>query len=88
MDKVFASLRNASSHQLILDVDDEVLGPVRSASKDLTALGKLITRATHDGVDTFSVQLAAYDFAAVKEAEKTLKGKLRKLEKRKRGSLG
>ena len=75
------ALRTASAHQLLLDVDEDIVKNVRDSIKSLAAMEKLCERTILSGVDEHSCELQAFNWKNAKEHERLLKKKLAKLEK-------
>ena len=75
------ALRTASAHQLLLDVDEDIVKNVRDSIKALAAAEKLCERTISSGVDEHSSDLQAFNWKKAKEDERLLKKKLAKLER-------
>ena len=76
------SLRKKVGSPNILEVDDNLMGRVRSSLRQLTAIEKAADKATSSGVDNFTSDLDDFDFQKCKDLEKELKKQLQRLEKR------
>ena len=76
-------LRGVVRHELILEVADDALAPVRTAMQDLQGMSKSLAKIEQSGEDDGAIAIAdAFDHKACNASRSALAKALRKLEKK------
>ena len=76
------SARGVVGHRLIMEVDDDLVNPVKTHLRLLLDIQKATAQAAATGIDTYSEKLNAVEWREAKKSETALKRKLEKLSRR------
>ena len=76
------SARGVVGHRLIMEVDDDLVNPVKAHLRLLLEIQKATAQAAATGIDTYSEKLNAVEWKEAKKSETALKRKLEKLSRR------
>ena len=74
--------RGVVGHRLIMEVDDDLVNPVKAHLRLLLEIPKATAQAAATSIDTYSEQLNAVEWKEAKRSETALKRKLEKLSRR------